>query len=141
MRALFVLGAAAWLAACFINHGARAETFEVAQEPRGIMAEARVGKSSAAGELLASSDSTLMLDTGPEIAIVRIEHVDRLSLRTADRRRGRRVRWELTRAELASEPTRKRVQSFSRFPFGITEIAERELLREHGQASPRRIVP
>jgi hypothetical protein len=141
MRALFMLVAGAWLAGCWMNHGAHAETFEVAQGPRGIMAEVKLGKSSTTGELLASSDSTLVLDTGPEIAIVRIEHVDRLSLRTADRRRGRRVRWVLTREELTYDSMRKRVQSVSRFPFGMTEVAERELLRERGQASPRRIVP
>lgn len=141
MRALFMLLAGAWLAACFMNHGARAETFEVAQGPRGIMAEVKLGKSSATGELLASTDSTLVLDTGPEIAIIRIEHVERLSLRTADQRRGRRVRWVLSREELASDAMRKTVQSYSRFPFGITEVAERELLRERGQAAPRRIVP
>lgn len=141
MRALFMLLAGAWLMACWMSHGARAESFEVAQGPRGIMAEVRLGKSSAAGELLASSDSTLVLDTGADIAVVRIEHVDRLSLRSADRRRGRRVRWEVSREELAYASMRERIQSFSRFPFGITEVAERELLRVHGQASPRRIVP
>lgn len=141
MRALFMLLAGAWLAACSMSHGPRAETFEVAQGPRGIMAEVRLGKSSAAGELLASSDTTLVLDTGADIALVRIEHIDRLRLRSADQRRGRRVRWELTRDDLTYDSVRKHIQSVSRFPFGITEVAEQELLRQYGQASPRRIVP
>src|SRR5688572_22970795 len=141
MRALFILLVGPALAACVMTHGPRAETLDIAQEPRGIMADVRVGKAFTAGELLTASDSTLVLDTGTEITVVRIEHVDRLDLRTLDQRRGRRVRMIVRRDDLAYERIRKEVQSYSRFPFGITAVAEQELLRIRGQASPRRIVP
>lgn len=134
VRLLF--GLVSVVAACTMRHGQRAERFEVAQTPRGLVADVRLGTLRLKGELVTANDSVLVIDTGTELVRLRIGDVRRLRLE----QRGRAIEEYLVQ-DLHDGRGRERLRYRSRFPHGMSAHVESRLLEARQQERVRDVVP
>jgi hypothetical protein len=124
-RALIVLALSLTLAACYV--GTRAETLELAREPRGATVQLQTRSGPVNGELLEVRDTAL-------VVLVPQQRLKLVPYHVIRRGEVELLREVPSGGRQPSAVRRQQLRRISRYPQGLTAETERALLAAYAQA-------